>query len=222
MPTKLKYIAQNALDLFYQNYKSDIEFWTLDDAIDFTGQAAAAIYQNFYQQEYAMLRSEKKDDVVQFDIGWLSEQILDVKKNDGDLSAIIKCKIMTFPYDRQQVGVQNVFVTDPRSTDEVERTSISAAYQLKFVPNTNKIFFYQDIGAMVLINKGQCNVNKIRVLYVPSMHGESDIADGVIEPIITSTVNMMRQAADKKVIKKSLDRNQNEILQTEIDKTSLG
>lgn len=221
MPVHLKYVAQQALDLFYQNYKSDIDFWNLGDAIDFTGNAASAIYQNFYQQEYAMLRSEKKDDVVQFDIGWLDEQVLKVENKGGILISKLSCPVMTFPYDRQQSGIQLILITNPASIDEVERTSISAAWQLNYLPVTNKIFWYGDVGRIVFIKKGTCNAEEVRVLYVPVMSADANVPDGIIDQVIMNTVNMMRQAADKKVIKKSLDHNQNEILETEVNKTAL-
>jgi hypothetical protein len=221
MPKKLKHIAQEGMDLFYQNFKSDAEFWEISDVIALAGNAASAIYTEFYQQEYAMLRSEGKDDVVAFDTGWLDEQILEIKQGDGFLIADFINPIMAFPYDRQSVGVQNVFIEDPLSIYELERTSISAIYQLKYVPITNKIWFCKDRDRLILINKGTCEVKKIKVLYVPSMNKDANVPEGIAERVLTETFNLMRQAADKTVVKKSLDQNVNKVLETEIDKKAL-
>lgn len=217
MPKQLKYIAQQCLDLFYQNYKSDIEFWALMDAIEFTGNAAAGLYQEFYQQEYAMLRSEVKDSVIQFDTGWLDEQILPVKTEDGIVSAELKFPVMTFPYDRQQIGIQNVIYKQ----QDLDRISFSAAYQLKYLPVTPTMFFYGDRARIVICNTGTKTIDEVRVLYVPSMNADANIPDGIIEKVIMATLNLMRQAADKTVVKKSLDQNVNKILETEIDKSAL-
>ena len=217
MPKQLKYIAQQCLDLFYQNYKSDIEFWVLDDAISFAGNAAAGLYQEFYQQEYAMLRSEVKDSVIQFDTGWLDEQILPVKAVDGLFIADLKYPVMTFPYDRQQIGIQNVIYKQ----QDLDRISYSAAYQLKYLPVTPNMFFYGDRNRIVITNTGTKVIDEVRVLYVPSMNAEANIPDGITEKVIMATLNLMRQAADKTVVKKSLDQNVNKILETEIDKSAL-
>lgn len=226
MPQQLKYVAQLAMDNFYQAYKGEDDFWELEDFISQCGNTIAAMYMTYYQQEYAMLRQERKDEVVTFDAGWLVEQDGAVTGKGGYYSSTLTNPIMTFPYDKSSIGIQNVFITDPFSYDEVERTSLAALWQLKYLPKTDKIFFYSDVAAdgakLGFVNKGNCNIKKIKVLYVPSMvDGESVVADGLIADAISKTVLMMKQMANGNVIDETPDLNMNKVLQTELDKKTL-
>ena len=231
MPQTLKYVAQLAMDNFYQNYKGETDFWELEDFISMTGNTIAGIYLQFYQQEYGMLRQERKDEVISFDAGWLLEQEVEVQKNGIGLYAKLDKPVMTFPYDKSSIGLQNIFITEPASLDELERTTIAALWQLKYIPKTSRIFFYSDTGGNAscltiskigIINKGNCNIKKIRVLYVPSLtDGDDIVADGIIGDAITKTVLNMRQMASNNVVDKTADQNENKIMQTELDKKTL-
>lgn len=228
MPQQLKYIAQLAMDSYYKEYKSDTDFWEIGDFIAMVGNTVAGMYLSFYQQDYNMLRQEKKDEVVSFDSGWLLEQDIDVSKVGKELVGYLDKAVMTFPYDRSSIGVQNVFITDPYSDDEVERTSISEKWQLKYIPKVNKMFFYPDVskdglGAkLIFINKGDCNVKKVKVLYVPTMNdGEAMVADGVISDAINKTITAMRQIEQGNIIDMTNNGNGNKIIQSEIDKNTL-
>lgn len=216
MPRLLKYIAQSCSDAWYQDYKSDFQFFTLDDFINNCGNTIAGIYQRFYDQQYAMLRQERKDEVVTFDVGMLSEQILKVTNVNGILSADILQPIMTFMSDQSSTGIQLVY--DDKNRQQIERTTFSEAWQLEYAPKVNKIFFYPQVNKLSFINKGDCTIQEVRVLYVPAMFDEAVVADTVADEAIQKTILEMKQLADKNVVKKSLDNNENAILQSEIDK----
>lgn len=219
MPKQLKYVAQTVLDFFYANYKADSDFFDIDDAIEYTGNVISGIYQTFYQEKYNELLKEKKEEVVTFDFGMLSEQFLDVKdEGNGTLASKFTFPIMSFAYDKQVVGIQDVFVIEPKESNyEVERTDLSNIWSLRYMPLTNRAFFYGDMDNLKIIKKGTNNISKVRVLYIPTMFPEANVPDGVIEIAIEKTVQVMRAMIDKRVIKKGLDNNQNELLQTEID-----
>jgi len=230
MPQQLKYVGQLAEDLYYQNYKGEDDFWDLEDFITQVGNTIAGMYMQIYQQEYAMLRQERKDEVISFDAGWLLEQDVEVQKNGIGSYAILSNPVMTFPYDKSSIGLQNIFIIEPLSTDEVERTSLSQLWQLKYIPKTNRIFFYSDVAAtdcltiskVGFINKGTCNIKKIRVLYVPTMNDENALVpDGLISDAIAKTVITMKQISNGNVVDQTADGNSNKILQTEINKTTL-
>lgn len=230
MPQQLKYVAQLAMDNFYQNYKGEDDFWDLEDFISMCGNTVAGIYLSFYQQEYAMLRSERNGEGIAFDAGWLSEQEVIVEKDKNNrLFANLDNAVMTFPYDKNSTGIQNVFVIDPYSNDELERTSISEVWQLKYVPFTNRIFFYSNVSGgtcdtiskLGFVNKGNCNLKKVRVLYVPVMEENANIPDGLIGDAIAKTVLAVKQMANGNVVDQTADQNSNKVLQTEIDKNTL-
>lgn len=219
MPLLLKNISQSGMDLFYKDYKSDFQFFTLDDFIDNTGNTIAGIYQKYYEAQYKELKGEKKDEVVTFDTGMLSEQILDVKRKDELLYAEITQPIMTFMYDQNATGIQ--IVQDLNNGEELDRTTLTELWQLKYLPKTNRIFFYSDVNKINFVNKGSCNLTKVRVLFVPQMYPDAIIADTVADDAVQQTVLQMRQLMDDQVVKKTLDNNPNMIPQTELNKGAL-
>lgn len=219
MPTLLKLIGQQCQDLWYQQFKSDFQFWELQDFIDNAGNTIAGIYQQYYQAQYKDLRGEKKDEVVTFDTGMLSEQVLDVENKEGVLSAKIIHPVMTFMYDSNNTGIQ--VVMDELNKTELERTTITELWQLRYMPKTNRIFFYGDINKINFVNKGDCNLKKVRVLFVPQMHPDAVVADTIVDDAVQQTILQMKQLADKVVVKKTLDNNDNLIINAEMDKAQL-
>lgn len=230
MPQQLRYVAQLAMDNYYQQYKGEDDYWDLEDFVSMCGNTVSGLYSTFYQQEYAMLRQERKDEVISFDAGWLLEQEAEVQKAGDRLFAVLEKPVMTFPYDQSSSGIQTIFITEPSSFDELERTNLGALWQLKYLPKTNRIFFYSDvektscvsISKLGFINKGNCNIKKIRILYIPSMSDEfANVADGIIADVVLKTVLAMKQMAANTVVDQTADQNSNKILQTELDKKTL-
>jgi hypothetical protein len=223
MPKQLKYVAQDVMDMFYRDYKGNSDFFDIDDFIEFTGNNISGIYQSFYQEKYNENVKDKKEEVVTFDSGVLSEQVIEVKDNGtGTLEGKLLFPVMSFTYDQQSVGFQDVFVIEPKESNyELERTNISSIWSLRYMPVTNRAFFYSDINTIKIIKKGNSNINKVRVLYIPTMFPEAVIPDGIIEVAIEKTVQSMRTMIAGKIVKESLDGNKNEIAQTEIDQNTL-
>lgn len=222
MAKQLSYIAQQAMDLFYQSFKADFQFYDLDDFILYTGNAIAAIYQKYYEAQYKELKGDRKDEIVTFDSGMLSEQELEVKEVGDDLCAMLKYPFMTFLWDQQNTGVQSVVIIEPAGSGDVERTSQSAKWQLNYLPKTNIIWFYPETKKIFFINKGSCNIKKVKIFFIPEMFPEALVADGIIQDAIANTVSMVRQLTDKTVVKKSLDNNENKILETELNANAIG
>lgn len=221
MAKQLKYVAQECMDLFYNTYKADVEFFDLNDFINHVGNTISDFYQKYYELSYKSLMQEGKTEVVTFDPGMLSEQILEVKDKDGILFAQLLQPVMSFMYDQSSTGIQDVIIIEPISDCQVERSSTGSKWQLKYMPVTNKIWFCPDIDKISFVNKGVGNIKRVRVLYIPSMYPEALIADGIINQSIESTVNKMLTFADKKVYKKSLNQSLDKTIETEIDKAQL-
>lgn len=218
MPQQLKYVAQLAMDNFFQDYKGESDFWELDDFISMCGNTISGMYYDIYKQQYALLKQQKKTELVAFDAGWLVEEIVPVKQNGLQYFIDFDSNVMTFPYDQNDIGIQNVF----NGFDELKRTTLSTLWQLKYLPKTNRIFYYLGLGKIGIYNNGNCNIKELRVLYIPAMNdGESSVPDGIIGDAIIKTIMAMRQMASGEIIDKTDDFNTNKILQTELDKNSL-
>lgn len=235
MAKKLIDVAQLAMDNYYQTYKSQEDFFDLPDFVDMVGNAVSAIYLQFFREKYAMIRQDRNPELVSFDVGWLSEQEVEVKKEKNErLVAKLKEPVMVFPYDTNSAGIQFVFVSEPYSDDEVERASMASLWQLKYIPKVNKMFFTPQVtidsecdtkgnGSLIIVNKSNCNVHKVRVLYVPVLgnDGESFVPDGIVEEAVFKTVMGMKQMANGQIIDMTSNSNPNKILQSEIDKNTV-
>jgi hypothetical protein len=217
MPKLLKMVATDCMDLFYRNYKADNDFFDLSDFIEYTGNTISGIYQKAYDLQYQMNRQERKDEIITFDSSMLSEQELEVKDTGGQLVATIKEPIMAFMGDNNTSGIQEMFIIAPVGGCELMRTSISARFQLQYLPYTNRVYWYGDRQKIVFVKKGNGNVKTVRVLYVPSMYTDALIPEGIVDAAINQTVLQMKNIYDNTVVKKSLNENQNKTMETEID-----
>lgn len=216
MAQNIQIVAQYAMDQFYQNYRGGTDFFELKDFVFYCGTTIAGAFQEGYSEKYAELRQEGGEEVVSFSHDWLLEQVLEVKKEKRETYAQLKQRPMSFPFDKSDIGAQEVFSVDPYGTT-LERSNITEIWQQKYYPATDRIFWWVDRDKIRFFNKGECNINVIRLLYVPEISSNMDVPDALVPLAVMETVARMRQIEKGVVIKKSLDQNDNKILQTEID-----
>jgi len=221
MSQPIKIVAQQAMDDFLQNYRVPTDFFTLSDFISRCGDAVADYYNQGYKQQYDLYRSEKKDDVVAFGSDALNVQVLKTELKDGVRVAKLQEGFMSFPYDQQNIGIQNIFPAG--STEECVRTNLNQLYVLKYIPgSTNRVFWYLiDKETVAFISKGECNGNSVNVYYVPAIGPDMNVPDGIARWVIDTTVMSMKQKAQGVIVKESLDQNSNKTIETEVDKLQL-
>lgn len=218
MPKPIEIVAQDSMDLFYQNYKSNSDFFELEDFISHCGGVLGAFYQQEYQRVRAEMRSERRDEVAPFDPGILLLQELEVKNEDGRVWADLQHSVMSFPFDEQGMGLQDILALDPRNGLAFERTTATAAFQLEYVPRAPIVWFYMIGDRIHLINKSTAKLKKINALTVPSVYSPKlMIPDGIVEYVVTTAAMTIKQGAQGTVVKKSSDQNPNKILQTEVN-----
>lgn len=220
----VRYVAQAAFDDFNQNYADNTTFFQLEDFVYRIGNVASDYYRTEWKRMYDELRAEGSKEVVAFDSMVLSEQIVKVKKNNetGEWEGAFDKPIMSLPFDLQNSGVQNIF--NAKTGEEIERSNINEAWQNKYQPYNNRMFFRVGKGTVTVFTKGNCNLQEIRILYVPSItigDGDEELPDGIVSYCTVNTVAYMRGMQQGKIIKKSLDNNQNMVMETEMNKESL-
>lgn len=220
MAQKIAIVAQYAMDQFYQNYRGNSDFFELSDFIFQCGASISEAYLQGYELRRQELRQEAKEEIVSFSHDWLLEQDLKVERKQKETYATLKQMPLSFPYDKQDSGIQDLFALDPAGTD-LERSNITEIWQQKYYPPTDRIFWWLDQGRIKFYNKGICNVNVVRVLYVPTISDDMLVPDGVVELAVVNTVAKLKQLAQGVVIKKSLDGNDNKTIETEIDRSQL-
>lgn len=214
-------VAQRTMDLFYGSYKSAVDYFDNDDFIYYCGSTVADLYRQEYMQRYAELRQEKSDSMVEFDPTWLNERELSVELKDGRYFAKLDFGFMSFPYDAQSTGIQSVISVFPNYGKELQRVTLNQVWQLKYIPNTDEIFFQPEKTKLNIFKYGAANTNKIKVFYVPAIGPDMEIPDGLVELTINNTVGNVKQLLAGNVVKKSIDGNINRTMETEIDKSQL-
>lgn len=214
MPEALPIVGQYAMDAYYTNYRSQSEFFELSDFIFHCGATLSDIFQKEYKTKYAELRANKSDDVVGFPADWLLEQILDVQEKGGEMYAELLQPVMAFSYDNQVVGVQEVSAVQPYDTI-LERATVAEKWQLPYTPICGRIFWYIKGTKVCLVKKSLCSVSKISVLYIPAISESMLVPDGVIKQVIDQTVATIKELEKGLVVKKSLDGNDNKVMQLE-------
>lgn len=221
MGQPINLVAQIAMDDFYGNYKSGTDFFTLNDFIDRCSFVIADVFQKSWEAQYVIMRSEKKDELVTFDPTWLNEQVLEVKSVDNEKMALLQKPVMSFLSDKCSAGIQFVLSVKPNAGIELERISLAEMWQLKLTPYIDKVFFTPQRDKITFAEMGNGRVNKVRVLYVPKVGIDMEVPDGLIDYTVTNVVAKMKGFKEGQVIKKSIDGNQNEVLQTEMNKMAL-
>lgn len=206
------------MDEYYQNYKSDNDFFILEDFIFYCGQTMGDYYRQEYDRMRAEMRQEKKDELISFSADALSTQDIALKWSAGILSATLTSPYMAFPYDDWNIGIQDIVPSQTvvSMAGIFKRTTLSGIFKLKHLPIDNKIYWYATGPLNINFYKnGNCNVPKATVYYVPVPDANTNVPAGILEYVTTNTMSVMRQAAQGAIVKKSLDRNQNKAAELE-------
>lgn len=222
MSKKIKYIAQSVQDDVEGNYAAGTSFFTLNDYIIRISHVASDYYRQGWKQMYDEARVEKREEIVSFDPTVLSEQVVKMKKENGEWVGEIKFPAMSLPWDQQTSGYQ--IVRDSKTGVELERSNINETWQYQYQPLNNRLFYRIEKQKIKVFTKGECNVQSVIILYVPSIaigDGEAELPDGIIGYCAANTAAYIRANMDKKIIKKSLDGNQDLILETEMNRGAL-
>lgn len=217
MATAIDIVSQHCMDSFYQNYRASSDFFDLEDFIFHAGATLGDYYRQEFKQKYDEIRQEKSDEIVTFTSDILVDETVKVKNN----SALLEGKIMSFAFDRQNSGIQDVLASKPSDCIQLERTNLAQIWQLRYTPATDVVFWYYDRGAIKFYNKGTFNIQEIVVLYVPAVSDKMLCPDSLIDWVVNNTVQKMKGMKQGTIVKKSLDGQQNYTLETEMDKSQL-
>lgn len=210
------------MDLYFKNYRTPSDFFTEDDFLVHTAGVVGNLYMEGYKKDYAELRQERKDEVVSFDPAILNDEFLEVERKDGELFSKLKHGVMSFPFDEQGIGLQDIRAIQPLNGVKIERTSSAAIWQLEYVPNCNIIFWCLQRDKVKYINKSAVNLQKVQIWYVPSIHDPAFLVpDSIFEFVVTTSAATIKEIVKGTVVKTSNDLNPNQIIQTEINPLAL-
>lgn len=222
MAVAIEIAGQSAMDLYFANYRSPSDFFTLEDFISHCAGIVGNLYMQGYKKDYDELRQEKKDEIVSFDPSILNDQLLTIERKDGEIFSKLLHPVMSFPYDEQGIGLQEIEAIKPLKGVKFERTTSGAKWQLEYVPNCNIIYYYLQRDTIKYINKSPCNIQEVKIWYVPSIYDPAFLVpDGIFEFVVTTAAATIKEIVKGTVVKQSADGNANKLVQTEMNTLSL-
>ena len=214
MATPLNIVGQHVIDLFYQDYKGTSQFFDVDDGTYFAGVAYADLLGQEYKLVYDMMRKDGDEDIVSFSHDWLDTQVLEVKNGEATLQYMP----MSFPYDKQDCGIQNIFPVASNYSDEIIRSNISSIWMDKFLPNTNAIYWALLKNKIIFKHTVKSPPSSVRVVYVPEVSDSLQVPSSRENMIVQMAVQLMLKAKEGNLVKETNDQNKNTAPQTEMDR----
>lgn len=217
---KLKDTAQATMDLYYQSFKADEDFFGINDFKYLNSVAYADFLQQYYDQSYQKNLAEKGiGDVELADDLFILEEA-EVKYANGQYAAILKQKPFSFLHDNNYRSIQNIFPpSDAECNVRLARVSSLVAPKLETLPVTQYTFWYR-ISDKIIFKKVRCGLGKVTVQYIPSLGSlddDAELADAMQKRTIDATLTLMFAARNGTTVNLTNNQNTNKALETEID-----
>lgn len=217
---KLSIVAQNIMDLYYQQFKADEDFFELSHFEYLAGIAYAKILQDEYEKNYKMNLQIEGYGFVDLSQDWLKIEEQKLEKDSYGFFIKLDKKPFSFLYDKQSSAIQNVTPLGGKQCSEFIRMNADEKWKLCALPGTAQIFWYLE-GDKIRFENIACKPEKIKVLYVPGLDddfdGDFNIPKSKEADIVDWVLNRMFVARQGGVVDMTNDSNPNKTLATEIN-----
>lgn len=211
--------AQNCMDLYYQQFKSDEDFFEDYHFKYLCGVAYAKILQDEYEKSYKLNLMEKGIGMASINPQWFVAEEIELKASDiGDKEIQLKACPFTFRFDMQSSGIQGLYPLNGTCGDFI-RINVDDKWKLKTVPTTNIVWWYP-FSDKIIFENIRCGLKKVKVLYIPSLKDVEDkcgLPDSMEADIIDWVLQRMFLARNGTVVDMTNDQNPNKALETEIN-----
>jgi hypothetical protein len=216
----LKDIAQIVMDLYYQNYKADEEFFKKHHFKYLVTVCYNSFIQDYYDLNYTKNLAENGHAQVDLSSDWFVEEEAEVKYENGNYTAILKNRPFAFLHDNQYRSISDIVPVDCDCDVRLSRIKAVERWKLSALPATSYTFWYLFAGNRIRFEKVKCGIGKIIVYVLPSLVTTDDkavIASGLQQKVIEATLNLMFQARQGTVVDFTNNQNPNKVMETEID-----
>lgn len=211
-------IADLTMNLYYEDFANNAEFFDLDDFINYTGIAYADLLGQEYITMYNQMRADGDSNAIEFSHDWLKTEVVKRQKDVEGWFAELSQPVMSFPFDKSDIGLQNIFPLGSNFQFELIRSSISQTWQDEFLPLTCKVFWAL-LGQKIYLNSSLKEPPpELKIVYVPAASLDLDIPASRQKMVIQNTIQLMREAAKGYIIKETNNGNLNPIIQGETDR----
>lgn len=225
MNEALKLAAQDVMDIYYQDFKTDDAFFDIDDFAEWIGKVYADEANNTAKLIYQTSRSELGVGYITFSQDWWVSKTfkVDVKFTESYAYVPIDIEYLGFEYDNQESGIQDVKESGKgRGGVSLIRTTLLSSWKLKHQPFTSRVFWYVEDKEIVLFSKKACFPKEIKVWYIPTADDPNFKLPSSKKLVIAQRAwALMKQAETGTVIDTTNDQNPNVAAQTEINPSTI-
>jgi hypothetical protein len=218
--------AQMTMDLYYQNFKTDEDFFNLTHFLYLSGVAYSKLLEDEYKEARKEAKMEDSFAEIFIQADWLIEQTIEMKRiedEDNSFSGTLSSPLFSFPYDPYSFGIQSVRRAGKTKCNHFIRTTGRESWLDCQLPTTNRVFFHV-IANKLIVNNVQCAMEKLIVQMVPEitdlmafgMQG-GPVPKSKEDIIIRKTLELMMAARNGAVVDMTNNSNPNKTLQTEVD-----
>lgn len=226
---KLVNTAQALMDMYYQNYKTDEDFFDLTHFRYLCGVVYSKILEDEYKEARAIAKAETGYTEISLQSDWLQEIEVEIKESDdpyeqGDMVAKLPFRPFSFPYDPYSFGIQSIIPKRAGGCKNFVRSSQKSEWIDCLMPNNSNIYWMMSSAKKLRFKNVKCDLgDKVKLLYIPEITDEAfgldggDVPASKEEMIIMRGLQLMMAARQGTVVDFTNNSNPNKTIQTEID-----
>lgn len=225
-------VAQRAMDLYYGQYKTDEDYFGLDDFISQVKSEYANIITNEYNNDKLLNKQLHGFSFVTIPNDLLKSVDIEVKNDGGQRYADLPAPVFIFPYDSMNSGVQYVLPLINKGDSDIVssnhgafvKVSVNDRWQLELITHGTRNYYSIEYQRIVFDKLYLKELKKIRVVYVPevsSLKDDDQISDGRVSMVENAVLQKMLAAKNGAIVDMSNDSNTNKVVETEINKKQL-
>lgn len=211
MATNIRVMAQQALDLYYQEISPNDAFFDLES---FMFQCAIT-YTDLLNNEYQILKEANKRESgysnIELSSSWLIEEKVNIVYNEDKEKwvAYMSYPIFSFKWDATGNSLQGIRPLKGRNI--YRKISLNEPRFEHILPVTSFIYYTLCNSKEVEFSCEPCD-KELWVKYVPALVGNDDncvVADAMVEPVIEKVLTVMFGARNGTTIQMADDGNKN-------------
>jgi hypothetical protein len=228
MSVTLGLTAEKTMDLYYQQYKHEDEFFDKEDFIFYCAAGYAALVQEEYEKMYNRQAQETGMAAAIMNPEWFQPLPFPVTFNGtlDQYEAKLPQKPFGFRFDNSLSSIEGVYPLGGNCRQFVRHVA-SENWMLPRLPKTSKVFWYYQGGPqpkLIFKNVG-CGLKQVQVNMIPSLASldpNAPVPESMLEDIMRRCLALMFEAKAKNVVvDKTQDGNLNKIPESELNQEYL-
>lgn len=221
---RIDVLAQLVMDLYYQTYAKDGDFFTLDDFINYS----SIVFYELLQEDFdnSIIKAIKITGLPtpMLSDEWYVLKNFKVEKENDQYFISIK-NIFSFKNDVTYSGIKDIYPKDNIGDccSQFAKIKASECNTLKFLPKSDNTIYYFPLGDKVYLKKVNGRIDEVTIAYIPTLDESVESGDIIVpnslqSELVKRTYNLMLSGKNATpIIDKTNNQNPNKLPQTEID-----